>query len=507
MDGNNRRHARSASFSAPSGTEIMPRANDTTMSQTERRSRMERYTDMQGTEWQSAARNSMPANRTAPMTTGQQPTGQQPNAYGRNPTASQNPYITGQQANVYRRNPTGRQDPYVTGQQQNVRGGNPTASQDPYVTGQQQAYSTQPTGYTVPQNTGNVQRPMRRAANGRPISEWQKNVPNPPMTIRRDLTEDGEDPLLASTRSPEVYNRTGKFWGENGQTAPQGSQRTAANSEMNTGRNPLRNTRANGEIFPDFVPEENEVPTEKGRTNPLLTIAIFIGSVIVIWFILRFTLFRVGKITVTGTQAYSPEYVAQLSGVHIGDNMMSLNEESIRNGIANEVHLKFAYLEKKIPGEVIIAVAEREPAAYMNYCGISYVTDKSGMVLEENEDPEYRPEGLTEVKGLKIRTSFTTGQTLPLVTEEQAEVFRSLFLEIRVIGCNSLIREVDLSKTDAVYLLTSDDISVAMGSNINFHAKLRSMMIVREEIIGRGYTSGTIDVTDPEHPAYIPPAL
>ena len=357
--------------------------------------------------------------------------------------------------------------------------------------------------WTAPQGPYNGPRQPRMASNGRPISEWQKNVPNPPMTIRRDLTEDGEDPLIASTRSPEVYNRTGKFWGESDQTG----SGTPVNPAMNTGRNTTRNTRANGEIFPDIASEEEPRVEKTERTKPLLTAGIFIAGLIVIWIILRFTLFRVGKITVTGTESYTDEYVIQLSGVHIGDNMMALNEDQIKTGIANEVHLQFAYLEKKVPGEIVIAVKERQPAAYLNYCGITYVTDKSGMVLDENEDPEYHPRGLIEVKGMKIRTSFTTGQNLPLVTEEQGEVFKSLFLELRVIGCNNLIREVDISKTDEVYLLTQDDISVAMGSNINFHAKLRSMMVVREEIIGRGYTGGTIDVTDPEHPKYVPPVL
>ena len=487
MDGNTGRHARSAPFSYSPENENTASVSNEQMNQTSRRRRMERYersgaaqgrsgasqgNRIQGEGWNGGPQQTAGQQRVyrnAPQTTGQ-----------RQNTAQQVSY-SGQRQN------TAQQFSY-NGQRQN------TAQHFSY-NGQQQN--------TAPQGPYNGPRQPRMASNGRPISEWQKNVPNPPMTIRRDLTEDGEDPLIASTRSPEVYNRTGKFWGESDQTG----SGTPVNPAMNTGRNTTRNTRANGEIFPDIASEEEPRVEKTERTKPLLTAGIFIAGLIVIWIILRFTLFRVGKITVTGTESYTEEYVIQLSGVHIGDNMMALNEDQIKTGIANEVHLQFAYLEKKVPGEIVIAVKERQPAAYLNYCGITYVTDKSGMVLDENEDPEYHPRGLIEVKGMKIRTSFTTGQNLPLVTEEQGEVFKSLFLELRVIGCNSLIREVDISKTDEVYLLTQDDISVAMGSNINFHAKLRSMMVVREEIIGRGYTGGTIDVTDPEHPIYVPPVL
>lgn len=552
MDGNTGRHARSAPFSYSPENENTASVSNEQMNQTSRRRRMERYQEtgrseaapgrssasqgdrvsqgnrMQGEGWRSEAAQ---GNRTAP----QQTAGQQPSAFSGNQnayphrmpgnapeTTAQRPVMPDSQSYPGRSGVTGQMPQYNGSQngytmpQSTGRSGasqgnriqgagwkdqgnnsmpmNRTAPQAPY-NGQQQN--------TAPQAPYNGPRQPRMASNGRPISEWQKNVPNPPMTIRRDLTEDGEDPLIASTRSPEVYNRTGKFWGESDQTG----SGTPVNPAMNTGRNTTRNTRANGEIFPDVASEEEPRVEKTERTKPLLTAGIFIAGLIVIWIILRFTLFRVGKITVTGTESYTDEYVIQLSGVHIGDNMMALNEDQIKTGIANEVHLQFAYLEKKVPGEIVIAVKERQPAAYLNYCGITYVTDKSGMVLDENEDPEYHPQGLIEVKGMKIRTSFTTGQNLPLVTEEQGEVFKSLFLELRVIGCNSLIREVDISKTDEVYLLTQDDISVAIGSNINFHAKLRSMMVVREEIIGRGYTGGTIDVTDPEHPIYVPPVL
>ena len=536
MDGNTGRHARSAPFSYSPENENTASVSNEQMNQTSRRRRMERYERSEAAQGATELRQetgrsgASQGNRTAPQqTAGQQPSafsGSQ-NAYshrmpgnapettaqrpvmpdsqsypGRSAVTGQMPQYNGSQNGYTMPQSTGRSEA-APGNRIQGAGWSSEAAQGDRIQGEGWRSGAAQGDWTAPQAPYNGQRQPRMASNGRPISEWQKKVPNPPMTIRRDLTEDGEDPLIASTRSPEVYNRTGKFWGESDQT---GSY-TPVNPVMNTGRNTTRNTRTNGEIFPDVPPEEEPRVEKTERMKPLVTAGIFIAGLIVLWIILRFTLFRVSKIIVTGTENYTDEYVIQLSGIHTGDNMMTLNEDQIKTGIANEVHLQFAYLEKKVPGEIVIAVKERQPAAYLNYCGITYVTDKSGMVLEENEDPEYRPQGLIEVKGMKIRTSFTTGQNLPLVTEEQSEVFKSLFLELRVIGCNSLIREVDISKTDEVYLLTQDDISVAMGSNINFHAKLRSMMVVREEIIGRGYTGGTIDVTDPEHPIYVPPVL
>lgn len=474
MDDKPRRRTQGASFSVPgeqsgsypaaSGQSVSYQSDGDQFSRTERRRRMERYTG----ETQTDLYNNRTAAGNVPMTGaygGTQYTGSAP-VYSR---------TVNNAGNTVNGIPQYGNQSYGTGPYRAQSGGNGPYGNQP---GGNRSYGAQPYA------NGNRTSGAQLASNGKPIRDWQRQLNAPPMTIRRDLTEDGEDPLLATTRSPNVYSRDGEFWGNNGKERPAVTERET-----------LQN-------------EETDIKTENGnRYRPLATAAIIVIILIGIWIILRFTIFRVDRITVSGTTLFSDEYVIGLSGIENGDNMLALNEEQIRNGIENEVRLIFDSLEKKVPGEVYITVREREPAAYLNYCGITYITDKNGTVLEENEDPDYRPEGLIEVKGLKIRSSFTAGQNLPLVTEEQTEVFKSLFREIRVIGCQSLIREADLSKTEEIYLLTADDISVVMGTIDDFHAKLRSMTVVREKILSMGYTGGSIDVSDPEHPSYVPPAL
>lgn len=544
MDGNQRRRARGASFS--SGTEVNETApvnpeNGYDAGQTARRRRMDRYPDGYDagqTRPQTAghvpAENVRPQQTAAPAPVRQIPAEAAQSGRGPAPVRQTVQTVPRRQPGYAERQQvpdTGRytdaagiraypSEPGVTWQNPGriVRGAPETTGQQPVRTPEYRQVNGQGTeqpsvrympaensqqpaagGMVTHENSrvrytgGNIPvqngpRPVQYAANGKPIREWQKNAPNPPMTIHRDLlTDDGEDPLLASTRSPDVYNRTGKFW---------------VGDAVNE-RPPKQNNGRAAETT-----EDNDEPEEKEtvRWKPILHAMMFIAAILGIWLILRFTLFRISTVTVTGTENYRQE-AEQLSRVIIGDNILTLDTERIKSSIESNVHLIMADAEKNFPGEVIVTVREREPAVFLNYCGITYVTDKNGTVLTESEDTGYRPAGLIEVKGLKIRTSFTVGQKLPLVTETQAGVFRNLFLEIRVAGCGVLIREADLSNPDEVYLLTTDDISVALGNSENFHAKLRSMTIVREEIISRGYSGGTIDVKDPEHPTYVPPSV
>jgi hypothetical protein len=43
-----------------------------------------------------------------------------------------------------------------------------------------------------------------------------------------------------------------------------------------------------------------------------------------------------------------------------------------------------------------------------------------------------------------------------------------------------------------------------MGGSERIHAKLRSLQLVLEKLVNEGYPEGTIDVSTPDVPTYIP---
>ena len=45
---------------------------------------------------------------------------------------------------------------------------------------------------------------------------------------------------------------------------------------------------------------------------------------------------------------------------------------------------------------------------------------------------------------------------------------------------------------------------MALGDSTAIHAKLRSMLLVMDELAARGYTGGSINVTNPEAPSFSP---
>ena len=79
-----------------------------------------------------------------------------------------------------------------------------------------------------------------------------------------------------------------------------------------------------------------------------------------------------------------------------------------------------------------------------------------------------------------------------------------MFLEMKVLGCTDRIREADISNTASILLVTRDGYTASLGDRTNLHAKLRSLLLVQEELKKEGYYGGTINVTNPEAPIYTP---
>ena len=332
------------------------------------------------------------------------------------------------------------------------------------------------------------------------LKDWQKNTWFGPAPANSNPFEEPESaPELLQERSSSVSNRTGTFWQTQEQTGYQ----------YNTGELKKANT-------PRRTSQQVREPRE--RRVSLRTLAIVFVVLLGAFLAVYFGVFRIREIRVVGNTSVSASDIIRFSGIRRGDSILRLSEDETERRLyaaaisaANETgnynyyKLQFRYLEKEMPGTVTIAVREREACCFVTWCGIMYVMDKSGMVLYETEDPAMR-DGvlLVEVKGLDIRSGAHLGQSVVLSSATQELIFRDLFMEMKVLGCTELIREADLSNPSSILLTTRDNFTVSMGSSESIHAKLRSMLLVREELLKMGKSGGAISVVNPETPNYSP---
>ena len=327
----------------------------------------------------------------------------------------------------------------------------------------------------------------RRAgeSNGQGVRDWQKNTWFGPAPVNSNPFDEPEDaPELRNSRSENVNSRTGDFWQPQDATALPG---TDQNTESRSGRK-----RRGGQTS----------DKTKKRISPALIIAAAVLAATLL--ILRFAVFSVRNIQVTVNSAIPASEIIRISGIRTGDSILTMDEKAVGQRIASDYRLQFRYMIRELPQTVVLCVREREECCWLTYCGITYVMDKNRMVMREREDPSYRPEGLVEVKGLEVRSNTMVGQEINLGNEKQQEILSSLFLHMKVLGCTAEIKEADMSNTESILLETRDGYTVSLGNMDDLHAKLRSMLLVRDELRNMQMTGGTINVSKPETPIYAP---
>ena len=316
--------------------------------------------------------------------------------------------------------------------------------------------------------------------------EWQKNTwigPFPEHDYPFDEPETA--PELEAERSEELKNRSGEFWQSHTNGYQFGGKKEGEKAEQPA---------------PKAKKEKKEKSSRRKWTALLGTagvLALLVG-------VLYFGVFTVRTIRIVGNSAIPEAEIIRLSEIRVGMPILGLDSGKVERAIQRNANLKFRYMEKELPGTVILRVQEREACCWMTYNGILYTMDKSRTVLFETEQLEAVPAKLVRVDGLNIRSGTVVGQTLALESADQQETFSNLFLEMKVLGCTELIAEADLSNLSSLLLTTRDGFTVSMGSRDNIHAKLRSMLLTREEILRRGYQGGIINVTLPETPIFSP---
>ena len=346
-----------------------------------------------------------------------------------------------------------------------------------------------------------------------PLRDWQREETwyGPAPSAENPFDEPEDAPELREMRSEDLNNRSGAFWENDSAPQPTGGYRFGGKGagqktepSMISGRTAGRSAagetgmlqRANGPAGePGRAAGGSRLKWRKGLLGLAAAAALAAG--------LYFGVFSVRSVTVLGNEQIPAGEIIRLSGIRTGTPILAVRQDEVEQRLKQNPVLKFRYLQKEMPDKVILAVKEREACCWMTWNGIMYTMDKQRMVLYETEDLSIRPANLVRVNGLDIRSTARTGQILVLEREQQV-IFTNLFLEMKVLGCTDMIEDADLSNVSSLLLTTRDGFTVAMGDGSNIHAKLRAMLMTREELLRRDYHGGIINVMLPETPIFSP---
>jgi cell division protein FtsQ len=233
---------------------------------------------------------------------------------------------------------------------------------------------------------------------------------------------------------------------------------------------------------------------------------VIFAIVVVAAVILYSALFQVRTIHVTGNTSISEQEIIRLSGLQVGQNSMTIDDEAVMRKVEGNRYLRCTLVDVQWDS-VTIHVKERVPAVHINHNGMVVVLDNRGFVLEESLHAGGDYSHLVKAIGLNVRRC-ALGQQIALTSATQLQTYTQILVELKAMKGIDLIAELDMSSMDSIYLTTRGEETqrfyVRLGSEESIHEKLRAFMITRDKVLQMGYTSGTIDVTDPGRPTYSP---
>lgn len=279
--------------------------------------------------------------------------------------------------------------------------------------------------------------------------------------------DQAEDKNLVKHRSDAVRNHQGPFFGQDTQ-APQSKPRGKAGSRV------------------------------------WLYVSLIVVVLVTVGAIVYSSVFRIATISVEGNVRFSDAEIIELSGIRLGDNVLQLDEKKIGDRIETNSYLVFGGVSRLTFRDVQISVYERTPVAFIISHGSRYIIDSRGNLLEQDSSIENIP-GLLRVEGISVKGA-TEGERISVDTayEIRLALYADLMLELKAMGAVGEITELYVNNMDSIYLVTHDGYSVHFGDSSSLHAKLRSTLLTVAELRARGSGVGTIDVSVPESPSYIP---
>jgi len=203
----------------------------------------------------------------------------------------------------------------------------------------------------------------------------------------------------------------------------------------------------------------------------------------------------VQSIEVVGVGMVSQDEVIRLSGIKMGQAMMSVGESSIKQGVESNRFLRLSSVEKVFPSKIIICVETRYPLAALLHKGSYLMIDDDGFII--SKQASLTLEGVPLLMGIEIPDALARVDACLLSEGTASSMGAALTAlnELKVQNAISMISELNCLDLDNMYLVTIDGVQVKLGTSKNMEQKVllaRSVLPMLPESCKR---SGLLDVT------------
>lgn len=249
----------------------------------------------------------------------------------------------------------------------------------------------------------------------------------------------------------------------------------------------------------------------KKAARQTMAMSVLVVAVVAVLLVISCSqVFIVRDVMVVGNRNLLREEVVTQSGVEIGDNLLSITGQQLRERLEQNRYIEYLGHGFDYRGTLTLRINERLGMAVVNELGLYYVLDEDGMVLEVAGSAYPVEVAGPKVSGFVIdpNSRITVGEKMPVHDRGQLEGMQlviSALEETNMLARTSLL---DVSNLENMYIMTAEGAKVVLGDTSGMMTKLliaREVLSVRET---RGDLRGAkIDVSNGENAHFIPAVL
>ena len=171
--------------------------------------------------------------------------------------------------------------------------------------------------------------------------------------------------------------------------------------------------------------------------------------------------------------------------------MRGFDPGSIARNVEKTGMLKCVNIETELPSTLVITVEERQGRLVTDYGGSIVLMDSEGCVMSITR--ELPDSECLYITGLSPSDA-APGRRIGANTQ-RINAMCAVLTAIDRTGCAEYISELNVDKTDSLYMFSRTGIHVMLGDIDDLESKLVWMKYALSDLESRGETSGKLDVT------------
>lgn len=214
-------------------------------------------------------------------------------------------------------------------------------------------------------------------------------------------------------------------------------------------------------------------------------------AVIVFVVLANTVLFNCGTIEVSGNLRYTTEDITELSGIKLGESLLSIDTDKAEQAIVSSLsYIDAAKVEKSFPTKIKITVTEAERWYGVQDGTKTYVISRMGKIIEEN-----RASDLPVIIGYEAAEPMV-GKALASSVEGKTELPEMILTAAETAELSD-INTIDITDRFEIKVLVDGRITLELGNSNELESKLQiAKALIEEEISLTEYV--TVNITNTE---------